>query len=488
LGDSGISKAQDKVLDGNNSLTEFIGKINTAVNASGFVENHLGSAASASASGGEIAAVLVPLGVILAAMIILIAINFGMAGLIVSIPLAISAAKIMGGMYDLLANPDAHPIMSLAIVGYGLMDFGLYCWVIGGIALFGIGAAASIGACMNPIPYALQMMLTWIMPIMTFILVSMMSTGAVLLLYVPIIPFMIFTFAAIGWFFSVIEAMVAAPLVALGLVHPEGHDVFGKGESALMLTLNVFLRPVMLIIAFVIATMLSYVGIWLLNKAYWAAFLHDLLLSGDAKYAAAAVGPAWIFAFPMMITVYGSLVIMMLQKIFGYMPKLADEVLIWIGGPSRGFGSEAAAGTEQIKGEVAGAAKGMAEAGAQGTKDATKFKQDTGGKPQDKTEVGGEGGDSIQSVGKDAGKGGSASGEQEGSSSSTPSSLVSGKESSSSSSASAKGKSGWGSTDYKSQKGNESGYKGGYGKVSGGSSDIKPIKDKKPKTNDEEKD
>ncbi len=33
--------------------------------------------------------------------------------------------------------------------------------------------------------------------------------------------------------YSVIEAMVAAPIVALGITHPEGHEAFGKGEHAL---------------------------------------------------------------------------------------------------------------------------------------------------------------------------------------------------------------------------------------------------------------
>ncbi len=82
----------------------------------------------------------------------------------------------------------------------------------------------------------------WLIPFLTALLLALFTTGAVLAFYLPLIPFLIFTFAAIGWFIGVIESIVAAPLVALGIMHPEGpSEVLGRSEQGFMLILGVFL-------------------------------------------------------------------------------------------------------------------------------------------------------------------------------------------------------------------------------------------------------
>jgi defect-in-organelle-trafficking protein DotA len=96
----------------------------------------------------------------------------------------------------------------------------------------------------------------------------MLSIGFITAYYIPLLPYMIFTFASIAWLIAVIEAMVAAPIVALGVTHPEGHEAFGKGEPAIMILMNVFLRPSMMIIGFIAAISLSYTGVLLLNTGY----------------------------------------------------------------------------------------------------------------------------------------------------------------------------------------------------------------------------
>ncbi len=62
--------------------------------------------------------------------------------------------------------------------------------------------------------------------------------------------------------------MVAEPVVALGDNHPEGHDAFGKGEQAILILMNVFLRPAMMIIGYIIAIALCYVSVWIINAGF----------------------------------------------------------------------------------------------------------------------------------------------------------------------------------------------------------------------------
>ena len=55
--------------------------------------------------------------------------------------------------------------------------------------------------------------------------------------------------------------MLAAPLVAFGLTHPEGHDFLGEAKQGAILLLGVFLRPVLMVIGLIAGMILSYVAL-----------------------------------------------------------------------------------------------------------------------------------------------------------------------------------------------------------------------------------
>lgn len=100
---------------------------------------------------------------------------------------------------------------------------------------FGTGAITGFGAAM----LFLYMVL---MPMIFALLLALYVLGGTLAVYVPLIPFIVFTMAALGWVMAVIEAMIAAPIVAIGMLSPGGHhEIFGRAEAALMLILNIFL-------------------------------------------------------------------------------------------------------------------------------------------------------------------------------------------------------------------------------------------------------
>ena len=75
-------------------------------------------------------------------------------------------------------------------------------------------------------------------------------------------------FGAIGWMIGVAESLVAAPLVAMGLTHPEGHDLLGKAEQSLMLMLGIFIRPATILIGFIFAINMATIAVGLLNRGF----------------------------------------------------------------------------------------------------------------------------------------------------------------------------------------------------------------------------
>ena len=154
--------------------------------------------------------------------------------------------------------------------------------------------------------------------------------------------------------------MVAAPLVAIGVMHPDGqHEFLGKADQGLMLLLNVFLRPAMMVIGFIAGISLSYVGVWLLNMGFGRA----MSLSKDVSSALAVI---WLA--PAMAVIYAATAVAVISKAFSLIHILPDKVLRWIsGGITESLGSEAAGEAGKIKGAATSAGQQMGGAMAKGT-------------------------------------------------------------------------------------------------------------------------
>jgi len=179
-----------------------------------------------------------------------------------------------------------------------------------------------------------------LVPIVAPILIPLFLVGAILAFYVPLIPFMVFTFAAIGWLVSVIETMIAAPLVALGVVIPEGtSQVFGKAEPAVMLIVSVFLRPTLMLFGMITALGLSYISIRVLNLGIYR-ILDKVFLNGLNSLTSGLA----------IMILYGLIIMSIITKSFNLIHIIPDRLLRWIGGGQESFGSEFAAGAQEIKG------------------------------------------------------------------------------------------------------------------------------------------
>jgi|GEM_PF-1174754 conjugal transfer/type IV secretion protein DotA/TraY len=287
-----------------------------------------------------------------AALILFIAILFaGISPLTGLVALATSSAGLIKTMvgFNYLLTDHWPPILSISLMGSGMVDAAIGSWGAGAATIFYTVLATGAMPGFNPIPFAVIAGIGFVAPVITLLLGMLMSGGAVLAIYTPLIPAIVFTFGAIGWFIAVIEAIVAGPLVALGLMHPDGHEVLGKAEQAVLLLLNIFLRPCLMIIGFIAATLLSKVVIWLLNKALVKALL--AVISSPT-----IIGLGAVVMVPAIIFIYGSVCISAFQACFELISKLPDEILKWIGGPVTSYASSASQGVSQgLQSSIGGA-------------------------------------------------------------------------------------------------------------------------------------
>src|SRR5207248_3877052 len=134
-------------------------------------------------------------------------------------------------------------------------------------------------------------------------------------------PYILFLFGGIGWFISVLEAMVAAPLVALGITHPKGHDLLGRSEQSIMLLLGIFLKPVLMVIGLLAAMVLTRVTFGLLNSGFYGV-MRDIFTQYNVSDGI-AMGPILLTAF---LVVYIVLVMSLAKACFSLITVLPEKV------------------------------------------------------------------------------------------------------------------------------------------------------------------
>ncbi len=162
------------------------------------------------------------------------------------------------------------------------------------------------------------------MPLITIWMMVNLVLGSVLSYYVPLIPFFLFTFGAITWFAVVLEAVLAAPLVALGITHPEGHDFLGKAEQSIMLLASVFLRPMLMVFGLIFGIILSYVALSVFNRGFAIAVQFLTQYNGDLF--------SIVYQLAMM-AIYTAAILAIVNRSFAMIYEVHNKVLRWIGGP-----------------------------------------------------------------------------------------------------------------------------------------------------------
>ncbi len=244
------------------------------------------------------------------------------------------------------------PIRHAAEFGGKLTEMAVAMLLIGMASFLIIaGLSAFSGPCMitSAVWPTMSMLLIGIMAPLIFGIAGFMYVqGALLSVALPLIPFVIFFIAGIGWFIATIEMVVSAPLVAVGLVFPEtNQDIWGKAQPAFMMILNLFLRPPLIILGFVAGMILTWVAIELLNAVFYL-FLKD-----------AAKIENMLFGWLVVIMTYVYVLIALVERTFSITTELPNKVLLVLGDRSQAQpGAEAA-----LTGMKQGVEKGSAAAG-----------------------------------------------------------------------------------------------------------------------------
>lgn len=233
----------------------------------------------------------------------------------------------------------------LLIVAQAL--FALIFAVIATLSILGYLSVLAAGTgVINPVGGTITTLSIIFGPILTLLLGALFLFGATLAVYVPLIPYIIFTMGAVAWMILIVEAMVAAPIVALGILMPSGHDLLGKADHALMLVFGIFLRPTLMIFGMIAAMLMSVVVVTMINAGF----------SGVMGSIYKNPGLVELFLF---MAAYVGIIVSALNKCFALIHIIPDQTLRWIGAHGAGEGG---AGVSEV---MAGAKGGVQAAGGE---------------------------------------------------------------------------------------------------------------------------
>lgn len=204
---------------------------------------------------------------------------------------------------------------------------------------FGLWLVTTPLSCLQPLGHAFNFLLSIVMPIAMIMISLLWAAGLTMGIYIPMIPYLVFTFTALGWIILVIEAVLAAPLIALGLIVP-AEDEMGKAGHAIVILLGIFLRPALMILGFIMAMQLLIVAIGMLNVGFWAAMI-------SATGSSAGIG---VFGLIAVLLLYASVALGMVHEAFSLIYLVPNKVMRWIGGG--GDGEDPMSKVKELKGSV----------------------------------------------------------------------------------------------------------------------------------------
>lgn len=176
---------------------------------------------------------------------------------------------------------------------------------------------------------------------------AIMVMGFIMAYYLPVLPFLIWLGACLGWLISVVEAMVIAPLWGAMHLHPKGSQLVGKGETGYQILLSILLRPSLMTIGLIASIVITQVFGIFVN--YIFAIGMKLSLGSEPISSNITVAKViWILA---VYFIYVLFMQSLFTKMYGII-TISDNILKWIGIHSSNTTEYSQIGVNEVQGKL----------------------------------------------------------------------------------------------------------------------------------------
>lgn len=297
------------------------------------------------------------------------------------------------GLFDMCRNTDIHPLAQLSTMGKSMIEHS-----IRGFAMaFGVGVGGGLAAILerHNIKQALMAATSFFVTLASIGFVA----GFILYYVVPFLPFIYFFFAVMTWVKSIFEAMVGMPLWALAHLRIDGQGMPGEAAShGYFYILEIFLRPLVIIISFLGAIVIFGALVRVLNSIFYLVITNLAGNNWDTGGTASITGcflPPGVTAGggggvsfdinPMKYmrgvvdqffytVVYAIIVYLLAAPCFKLVDAIPDNLMRWLGSGISTFGAQDGDPADGLIKYVSGGIMTLAMHGRSLTGAFTKFK------------------------------------------------------------------------------------------------------------------
>ncbi|PZO86798.1 MAG: hypothetical protein DI626_05530 [Micavibrio aeruginosavorus] len=268
------------------------------------------------------------------------------------------------GLFDMCRNKTVHPLASLSSLGKGLIDHSIRGFAVAAGVGIGGGFLKMLGQ--TDIANATKSITKFFL---TFAGIGLML-GFILFYVLPFMPFIYFFFAVMTWVKTIFEAMVAMPLWALAHLRIDGDGMPGSAaEGGYFYILEIFLRPVIIIISFLGGILIFAALTRVLNETFYLALSNLSGHSGGESTTGCFKAPGstttgvtpddfrrgpideFFYSVIYAITVY-----LMAVPCFKLVDAIPDNIMRWMGSGIQTFGSQDGDPADSMMKYVAGGA------------------------------------------------------------------------------------------------------------------------------------
>ena len=161
-----------------------------------------------------------------------------------------------------------------------------------------------------------------------FIIVALLSLfffGAMLSIYIPMVPFIVWFGGVTSWYAVVGEALIASPLWGITHLDGDGEGVGQRSTHGYIFLLNVLFRPALMMVGFALGGAGVIVLGTLLNTMFGVAM-------ANAQFDS-TTGLVSIIGF---IALYVGLCLTLIHGCFNLIHVVPDQVFSWVGGHMAG--------------------------------------------------------------------------------------------------------------------------------------------------------
>lgn len=163
------------------------------------------------------------------------------------------------------------------------------------------------------------------------LLFPLLMVGDILGYIIPMVPYLVYFMAVVGWVAALVTAVVGAPVWAAAHVLPDSTEglVPEAGKHGYKLLLSLFTKPALIVFGYIAALGVFDAGAWLANNTF--LFVSKSVLGGTTTNGALG---AILSSFSGMVAL-GVVVVVLYWKLadwsFGLIHSLPDRALEWGG-------------------------------------------------------------------------------------------------------------------------------------------------------------